>query len=183
VILDGKSVARKVGWWVLPLVAVLTLVVDQLTKHLVVLNLELYEAWAPIPALAGKLDIHYVTNTGAAFGLFRNGGLFFIAVAVVVSVIIVFYYRYVPDGQWLIRLSLGLQLGGALGNLIDRLRLGYVVDFIDVHFWPVFNMADSAIVCGVLLLAFLLLREDQEERKQARAVDRQDSQGERVSSG
>jgi len=150
---------------VLPVVAIVVLILDQVTKHLVVTRLGLYESWSPLSALAGKVDIHYVTNTGAAFGLFQDGNLFLIAVAVVVSAVILFYYRYVPDGKWLVRLSLGLQLAGAAGNLIDRIRLGYVIDFIDVHVWPVFNVADSSIVCGVILLALLLLREDRQERR------------------
>jgi signal peptidase II len=175
--------SRKTGWWILPLVAALTVAADQATKYLVVTNLRLYESWAPIPALEGRADIHYVTNTGAAFGLFQNGGLFFVIVAFVVSAVILFYYRHLPDGEPLLRLSLGLQLGGALGNLVDRLRLGHVIDFIDVHIWPVFNVADSAIVCGVALLVLLLLREDREERRQARVVDGPESAGGCASSG
>jgi signal peptidase II len=182
--LAGKRLFSRTGWWVLPLVAALLVAADQITKYLVVSNLGLYESWTPIPALKGRLDIHYVTNTGAAFGLFQNGGLFFVIVAVVVSLIILLYYRHLADGQWLIRLSLGLQLGGAVGNLIDRIRLGHVIDFIDVHFWPVFNVADSAIVVGVFLLAFLLLREDYAERDgKGETVDSSKSAGERVSSG
>jgi signal peptidase II len=157
----------KVGWWVLPVAAALILIVDQVSKYLVSSSLELYESWAPIPAVARWFDFRYVTNTGAAFGLFQNGGLFFVIVSIVVSLIILFYSRDLPDGQWLVRLSLGLQLGGAAGNLIDRLRLGHVVDFIDVHFWPVFNVADSAIVCGVILLVLLLLRDDLGYRSEA----------------
>jgi signal peptidase II len=168
----------------LPLVASLVVALDQLTKYLVVSNLELYESWAPIPAWSKWIEIHYVTNTGAAFGLFQNGGLFFAIIAVVVSVVILFYYRYLPGGRWLIRLSLGLQLGGALGNLIDRVRLGgQVVDFINVPYWPVFNVADSSIVVGVALLALLMLREDYEERKKAQRLDGTESAGERASSG
>lgn len=174
---------HKVGWWVLPGVTILTVALDQLTKYLVVTNLGLYEAWAPFPALAKWFDIHYVTNTGAAFGLFRSGGLFLKIVAIVVSLVILFYYRHVPDGQWLLRISLGLQLGGSLGNLTDRLRVGHVVDFLDFRVWPVFNVADASIVCGVALLALLLLREDREERKRAEAQESAEGVGERASSG
>lgn len=179
----AREARFKLGWWVLPLVAVLVLAIDQYTKALVVSNLTLYESWAPIPALVGRFDIHFVTNTGAAFGLFQNGSLIFAIVATAVSIVILVYSRFLPAGQWLVRLSLGLQLGGAVGNLIDRVRLGYVVDFIDVHFWPVFNIADSAVVCGVALLAFLLLREDQFERARTRQLERRGESGEQVSSG
>jgi signal peptidase II len=148
-------------------VAALVVALDQWAKHLVVTNLALYESWAPIPALENIFTIHHITNTGAAFGLFQDGNLFFMIVAVIVSLVILFYYRYVPDGQWFVRLSLGLQLGGALGNLVDRLRTGSVVDFMNFQIWPVFNVADMSIIGGVILLALLLLREDYLDRKKA----------------
>lgn len=161
----------KAGWWILPLVAAVALALDQWTKYLVASRLELYESWAPFRALASVFTIHYVTNTGAAFGLFQNGSLFFVIVAVVVSVVIVSYYRHLEEGQWLIRLSLGLQLAGALGNLIDRIRVGYVIDFLDFRIWPVFNLADASIVCGVILLAYLLLREERQESQKLESAD------------
>ena len=77
-----------------------------------------------------------------------------------VSASLVLYYRYLPTGSWLVRLSLGLQLGGAIGNLLDRIRYGHVVDFIDIGFWPIFNVADMAIVTGVGILAYCLWRDD-----------------------
>jgi signal peptidase II len=77
-----------------------------------------------------------------------------------VALAIVLYYRYLPTGYWLVRVSLGLQLGGAIGNLLDRIRYGYVVDFVDIGFWPIFNVADAAIVSGVGILAYCLWRED-----------------------
>jgi signal peptidase II len=167
---------------VLPVVAVAILIIDQVTKHLVVANFALYESWAPLPALSKVFTVHYVTNTGAAFGLFQDGGLFFIVVAIVVSMVILFYYWQLRGGEWLIRLSLGMQLAGALGNLIDRLRLGYVIDFLDFQIWPVFNVADSSIVVGVLLLAVLLLREDFLERRGTGALEGEGAERE-LSSG
>ena len=161
----------KTGWWVLPLVVTLILALDQWTKYLVVSNLELYGSWAPFPALENGFTIHYLTNTGAAFGLLQNGSLLFVIVAIVVSLVIVYYYLNLPAGQWLVRLSLGMQLSGALGNLIDRLRVGHVIDFLDFQIWPVFNVADSSVICGVVLLALLLLREDYEERKKLQSAD------------
>jgi signal peptidase II len=180
--LSGKQRGLKPGWWVLPVVAALVVGLDQLTKHLVVSRLALYEAWAPIADLSHVFTIHYVTNTGAAFGLFQNGNLFFVIVAIIVSAVILLYYRFVPGGQWFVRLSLGLQLGGALGNLVDRLRMGSVIDFLDFQIWPVFNVADMSIVGGVMLLAFLLLREDYLERKKADASGRRGTERE-LSSG
>jgi signal peptidase II len=89
--------------------------------------------------------------------------LLFVVIAVIVVAAIIFYYRHLPTGQWWIKVSLGLQLGGALGNLLDRLRQGYVIDFIDFKIWPVFNLADSSIVVGVAILAYYLLRERDEK--------------------
>lgn len=99
----------------------------------------------------------YVTNTGAAFGLLRDQALLLTAIAVAVVAATVYMERHgAPAGLWM-RIAFGLQLGGALGNLADRLRLGYVVDFIDLRWWPVFNLADSAIVVGVAMVIVSLL--------------------------
>lgn len=171
----------KRGWWVLPLVAGLVIALDQWTKYLVVSSLGLYESWTPIPALKGWFEFHYITNTGAAFGLFQNGNLFFIGVAIVVSIVVLFYYWHLPTGEWLLRLGLALQLGGALGNLVDRLRVGSVIDFIHVRYWFVFNVADASLVVGVVLMALLLLRQDAEERKSQRMAEAVDEAGEPTS--
>lgn len=151
---------RPFSFGVLLGVAVLVLALDQLTKAWVMVALPEAGWWSPLPGLWRILRITHITNSGAAFGIFPNQGNFFILVAVVVAVAIVLYYRYLPTGGWLVRLSLGLQLGGAMGNLIDRLRYGYVVDFIDIGFWPIFNLADLSIVVGVIILAYCLWREE-----------------------
>jgi signal peptidase II len=151
--------------WVLLVIAVVSLGVDQFTKYLAMTRLAPIVVWAPIPSLAHIFTFTYTTNTGVAFGLFKDWGPIFVGVAVVVIAAIVIYQREVPEGAWLVRLAMGLQLGGAAGNLIDRLRLGHVVDFIHFHFWPVFNVADSAIVVGVILLTFTMLREGREPAK------------------
>ena len=153
--------------WVLLAIAAVTLFADQVSKFLVIKYLAPHGAWAPIPALSNFFTLEYTTNTGAAFGLFKAWGPVFVAVAVIVIVAIMVYQNEVPQGAWLVRLALGLQLGGALGNLTDRLSVGHVTDFIYFHFWPVFNLADSAIVVGVILLALTMLRE---ERKSSAPV-------------
>ena len=142
-------------------VAVVAWLIDQATKALVVRNLALGEVFAPIPALARFFTFTHTTNTGAAFGLFPDAGWIFVIVAIVVISTILFYYRHLPTEHLLVRVSLGLQLGGALGNLTDRLTRGSVVDFLDFKIWPVFNVADSCIVVGVAILAFYLMREEQ----------------------
>jgi signal peptidase II len=106
----------------------------------------------PIELLGGGILLIYTRNTGAAFSFFQSGGLIFALVALVVSAGIILYYRRVAAGSLLLRVGLALVLGGAVGNLIDRIRLGYVVEFIDLRWWPVFNAADSAVVIGVATL-------------------------------
>ena len=145
------------SWLLLPALALLIVALDQYTKHLVQTRLHLFEAVQPIPALGHLFDITFVRNTGAAFGIFPNGSTLFALIAVAVAIAIAVYFRHIPKNEWLIKISLSMQLGGALGNLLDRLRLGYVVDFADFHMWPVFNFADTFIVVGVLLLAYRLL--------------------------
>ncbi len=143
-------------------VALLVLTLDQLTKAWVVASLPEGGWWSPIPGLWRVFRIVHTTNSGAAFGIFPQQGSFFILIAVIVVLAIVFYQHRLPINGWLIRLTLGLQLGGATGNLIDRLHYGSVIDFIDIGFWPIFNLADLSIVVGVAVLAYYLWREDQQ---------------------
>lgn len=142
-------------------VAIAVVALDQLTKTWVATSLAKGGWWSPLPGLWRVFRITHITNSGAAFGIFPNQGNFFLVIAVIVAVAIVLYYRYLPTGSWLVRVSLGLQLGGAIGNLIDRMRYGHVVDFVDIGFWPIFNVADVAIVTGVAILAYCLWQEDQ----------------------
>ncbi len=157
------------GWGWVPIVAVLVLAVDQWTKGLVRANLPLNGVLVPFPPLEPWFKIVRWENTGAAFGILQGQGTIFIGVAVLVIVGVLIYLRQLPAGEWPVRLCLGLQLGGAAGNLVDRLRFGnHVTDFLlftlplrgRVLMWPAFNVADSCIVIGVLVLAVLLLHEE-----------------------
>lgn len=144
---------------ILLLIATLVVAVDQLTKGLIVRCLKLHEA---LPVVPNFFDLVYVRNKGAAFGILANTEyrvpFFIITTSVAVVFLVWFYRQYRPD-QVLGRCAVSLVLGGAIGNLIDRVRFGEVVDFLDVHWyqyhWPAFNVADSAICVGVgmLLLA------------------------------
>lgn len=139
------------------------LATDQLTKALVRIYLP---PGGSFPA-DWPVRLTHVTNTGAAFGLFTNQSLLLTLVAFFAIGLIGYYYRKLPAGAWPLRIALGLQLGGAVGNLIDRLRQGYVTDFIDLRFWPVFNVADSAITVGAVLLAASLLWPDLIKRRRS----------------
>ena len=146
----------------------MVLAADQLSKLWVVQNLPEQVPVDIFPWLHPVFSLTYLNNTGVAFGLFPQFGDFFTILAAVVVVAIIFFYRTLDGNDWLTQLALGLQVGGALGNLVDRLCRGSVVDFIDVNFWPlqkwpVFNLADSAIVVGV---ALLLLHTWQQESEQ-----------------
>ena len=129
---------------------------DQWTKVVVRANLALGESWNPFDWLRPFVNITYWTNTGMAFGQFKSGGQVLTVVAFVVSGIIVWYYWNLPPGQWLVRTALGMQLGGAIGNLVDRIQVGTVTDFIEVTHFPVFNLADASISVGVAALAVVL---------------------------
>src|SRR5438477_10863099 len=140
---------------VFALITLLVLLADQVTKSLA--REHLHQGGARSVALIGEyIRLTYVENRGAAFGLLQNQTAFFVLVGVVVIAVISVSFRYMTNPSLLLIACLGLQMGGAIGNLIDRIRSGYVVDFIDLTFWPVFNLADSAIVVGVVLLAYLV---------------------------
>jgi signal peptidase II len=146
------------------LTAGLVILLDQATKAGVMRVLRAGESW-PQAGIGRFVSLTLVSNTGAAFGIFRDYGSVFVVIALVVVAAILIYQRSLPRERWMLHGALGLQLGGAVGNLIDRLRLGYVVDFIDFKFWPVFNLADSAIVIGVLALGLIIVYEERAARQ------------------
>ncbi|MHB1296408.1 MAG: signal peptidase II [Anaerolineae bacterium] len=140
------------------LIAAVVIGLDQYTKHWVRQNIPLNESWNPISWLEPIVTLTHVQNTGAAFGLFPNLGAGLVVVAVLVVGAIIVFYRQLSSGAWLLRIALGLQLGGAIGNnLIDRLVFGYVTDFVNFRIWPVWNVADASIVVGTILLAYYAL--------------------------
>lgn len=159
-------------WSLLTLVTAVVLVLDQATKFYVDAHFELYES---VPVIKGWFHLTYIRNQGAAFGILSNSALrvpFFIAVACIALAVILWYLRSLRADQRLAAFSLGLIFSGALGNLIDRVRLGEVIDFLDVfwrhHHWPAFNVADSAICVGVTLLIWEMWLEER-RLKQERA--------------
>ncbi|MDT8406053.1 MAG: signal peptidase II [Methylococcales bacterium] len=138
------------------MIALMVLVFDQLSKQWVVHNFDLYQSIPVMPFF----NLTYLRNTGAAFSLLSEAGgwqkWLFSGLAIGVSIGLVIYLARLPVQQRLLRWSIALVLGGAVGNLIDRLCYGYVIDFLDVYYrtwhWPAFNIADSAISVGVFLM-------------------------------
>jgi signal peptidase II len=139
---------------VLGLLALVIIAFDQWTKAWVRDTIPVYTSWNPIEWLEPYVTLTHVKNTGAAFGILQNANVLFIVIALAVVLLIVVYHRQLAQGSWLLTVAFGLQVGGAAGNLIDRLVRGYVTDFVDVRVWPIFNVADSAIVVGTALLAY-----------------------------
>ena len=126
---------------------------DQWSKNLVRTSLAFGETWMPLEWLAPYARFVHWRNSGAAFGMFQHMGEVFTILAFVVAGIIIYYYPRVPRKDWAMRLAMGLQLGGAVGNLLDRLiHDGYVTDFISVGTFPVLNLADASISTGVAVL-------------------------------
>ena len=160
----------------LTIVTAVILVLDQATKLYVDSHFERYES---VPVIPEWFHLTYLRNQGAAFGLLSNSALrvpFFITVAVIALLVILWYLRQLRADQHLGAFSLALIFAGALGNLIDRVRLGEVIDFLDVfwnhHHWPAFNVADSAICVGVALMIWEMWQEE-------RRVHREKQQGPR----
>ncbi len=110
-----------------------------------------------IPVIKGVFHLTYVENTGAAFGMLQGNTWFLILTSVLVSAVVAYLiWKVKPENRY-VKLSLALILGGALGNLVDRVLLGYVVDFLDFRIWPVFNIADSCVVVGAILLGYFVV--------------------------
>ena len=125
------------------------LTVDQITKELIKHHLLLGQS---LPQ-DGPFRITFITNSGGLFGVMPGYTTFFTVASIAGILLLVLLYRTQTGSSNSMRLSLGLLVGGAIGNLIDRLRYDYVIDFIDIGPWPIFNLADSSIVIGIILLA------------------------------
>ena len=136
------------------LIAGLVVVIDQITKAIALAKLA---SAGQAPAIGKIVTLTLVRNTGAAFGLFRYQTTVFVVISVIAIAFTVFYLARKRPALYL---PFALILGGAVGNLIDRLRPGggYVIDFIDLHFWPVFNIADSCITIGAVFLFVMIIR-------------------------
>ena len=137
-------------------IAVFFILLDQLTKFLARANLSSDQS---LPLIKDFFHLTLVYNRGAAFGLFQDQIYLFILTAIVVIILVYLdIQKNRISSTWIYSLAVGLLLAGALGNLIDRIFLGYVIDFIDFRIWPVFNVADSAITVGAVLLGWFILK-------------------------
>jgi signal peptidase II len=154
-------------------VAILVILGDQGSKLLVERRMTLGQS---IPILGDLFRLTFIRNAGGAFGIFLGGSWFYLVSSLVAVILIFCYLRRVSAGQVWSRLSLALILGGALGNLIDRLRTGAVTDFLDFGIgrlrWPVFNLADAAVTVGVAIFLITILLRKKEDRGKDHEIHR-----------
>jgi signal peptidase II len=146
----------------------LIVALDQWTKWLVRMNIPFQQSWLPdsLMWLMPYARIVHWSNSGAAFGSFQNGNAVFTVLAFIVICAIIYYFPRVEANDWALRIAMGLQMGGAAGNLVDRLMAGKVTDFISVGTFAVFNVADASISVGVaVLLLGVWLKERSEHNK------------------
>ena len=157
---------------------------DQLTKYIIKMSMDLYDS---IGVLGNFFKITYIENPGMAFGIQMENKFWFTVLSIVAAIIVLIYLIRLKNERFSFRLALALIMGGAIGNLIDRIYAGRVVDFLDVEFfdisipsfsflflsfpgysltrWPVFNIADSAVTCGMLLIIWLIIFQKSHQKK------------------
>ncbi|WP_177503127.1 signal peptidase II [Anaerosinus sp.] len=133
------------------------ILLDQISKFLIENSMELGDS---IPVIEGIFHITYILNPGAAFGILENQRLFFILIATIMILMTGYIYPRIPQKSKMLRLGVGMLFGGAVGNLIDRIRTGLVVDFFDFKIWPIFNIADIFIVVGVGMIIIAMFYAD-----------------------
>ncbi len=139
------------------LVVCAVVLVDQSVKYLV------RGMSGPVDIIPGILEFTFVQNTGTLWGLFPNTNMLFVIVSIMILSVVVALHKSLANDTWSF-VGFSLVTGGALGNIIDRIAHGFVTDFINVHVWPVFNLADSCITVGVVFLAYSMLREEFQKR-------------------
>lgn len=172
---ESANWKQTLGRWIwVPLVMALILLVDQTSKAWIERTVPFGGSYAPFPALDPYFMLVHWGNTGAAFGLLRGMGGAFAMAALIVIVLLLIFSRQIPLDNWGVRLCLAMILGGAIGNQIDRLRVGHVTDFLlfqaplgdRMAQFPAFNVADSCITIGVILMALLLFRAEGQRAEQ-----------------
>lgn len=136
------------------LLALIIIVSDQVIKYIVSNNMYLGQS---IPVVPQIFHLTYILNPGAAFGILENQRWLFICIAAVLIGAVVYFYKRIKQLAKMFRLGIALLFGGAIGNMIDRIFIGRVVDYMDFRIWPVFNLADVAIVSGCVIIAVYLL--------------------------
>ncbi len=136
------------------LILAAVVIIDQYSKHYIQTHML---PGISMPVIDNIFHITYVLNPGAAFGILENQQAFFVIIALLMLCLSAYFFSRIPQNFRLMRLGISLLAGGAVGNVIDRVQTGYVVDFFDLRIWPVFNVADIAIVTGVGCVIYTLV--------------------------
>jgi signal peptidase II len=174
--INGNKIKMNNQSLIIYLTAAIIVVLDQTSKYIIKSTMQLYDSFDVIGSF---FKITYIENAGMAFGIQMGSRTVFVALSILAAIIVFIYLLRMPNEQFLFRFSLALIMGGAIGNLIDRIAVGRVVDFLDVEFfdislpafnflfidfpgysltrWPVFNVADSAVTCGMILIFWHIL--------------------------
>jgi len=172
---EGVNNARK-HTIIIYVIVFSVVILDQLTKYIIKMSMDLYDS---VDVLGSFFKITYIENPGMAFGIQMENKIWFTFLSIIAAIIVLIYLVKMKDEKFSFRLALAMIMGGAVGNLIDRIYAGRVVDFLDVEFfdisipsfnfiflkfpgysltrWPVFNVADSAVTCGMLLIIWLIV--------------------------
>ncbi len=167
-VVERSLAAGPFHWVALVSIALAALVADQLTKWLVVSQLPFGESID----VAGPLSIHHVRNPGIAFGLFSTWAGTVTVLTAIAVLWMVAYFARAGARHPVLPVALGFLIGGSAGNLVDRIRLGHVTDFLDLRYWPAFNLADMFIVTGVGILLLTIVSSEREPRRLNRPVSR-----------
>lgn len=169
----GESMLKKnlKSYLILFSIATGIVVLDQWTKSLVRDTLAFGEIWSPWAWLTPYARVVHWSNTGVAFGMFQNNNILFTILVSIIALVIIIYYPRLTEGDWFLMIALSMQLGGAVGNLIDRLTIGHVTDFISVGNFAVFNVADASVTIGVgIMILGLWVQENKQRKKNVEKV-------------
>jgi signal peptidase II len=170
--LNEKTKKHLKSYLILLPIAGLIVILDQWTKAIIRTNLNFGDVWSPFEWLTPYARIVHWYNTGVAFGMFQDKNLLFSILVFVISLAILIFYPKLTEDDWFLRIALSLQLGGSIGNLIDRLTVGHVTDFISIGNFPVFNIADSCITVGAFIMIIGLWVEERKQKDLASSQEK-----------
>ena len=159
------------NYWLFVLIAGFLIFLDQWTKGLVRANLAMGEIWMPWTWLAPYARVVHWYNTGVAFGMFQDHGMLFTILNSLIAGFILIFFPRLSENDWFLKIALSMQFGGAVGNLIDRMTIGHVTDFISIGNFAVFNVADASVSVGVAIMIIGLWVQEKKEKDRKTLVD------------
>lgn len=159
------------NYWLFVLIAGFLIALDQWTKGLVRANLAMGEIWMPWTWLSPYARVVHWYNTGVAFGMFQDHGMLFTILNSLIAGFILIFFPRLSENDWFLKIALSMQFGGAVGNLIDRMTIGHVTDFISIGNFAVFNVADASVSVGVAVMIIGLWVQEKKEKDRKTLVD------------